>query len=545
MLKLQELCRSSVANIVIFECALNKLFCADISFEWRILNNGSATAVGYKCDSVYLSTDIFWQITDTELGDPQCTRVSIPGYANNFANDRTFRYTTPTPFVAQAGYFGIVRSRSNIRDPNLENNIDYTFSQLQVNAPALELGVLREVELFPGEDLVFRIDGVPSEETLIAALTVGEEETSVATHELFLRYNNPPLGYEYDAYSQLAFTQDQRAVVPVTKRGTYYLRIETSDRDDGEPHTVNILVKIAVFEIASISPTRTGSCLPGTVTLRFSGTKFSYFLEASLINDLDSSISFEAEVVYWFSSEEAYATFNTSVLIPGTYTPMLIDKKDGEVATLSGGFEVGAGIPGRLSMNAQAPRFLSGGERTVVSIYFLNVGDSDIYPPVLIASSSTGVALLRLLDEDASKEYSTQIVFLPTSDVGPGGIIPPGGYSQVYFQVQSRFVTGGDTIVISNIPDKNEPHIYLDQKVNLKPSEMPMHVWEMIWSNFLQSVGSTWNSLTRRLSEIATSYSLVGKRFFDVNDLVSHQVQVAYGMLTGTTLLFYSYRSAT
>ena len=60
--------------------------------------------------------------------------------------------TEATPFIAQQDYSGIVRTRSNVRDPNLENNVKSTVMPLSVNAPTLLLDIPTSIGLEAGSE---------------------------------------------------------------------------------------------------------------------------------------------------------------------------------------------------------------------------------------------------------------------------------------------------------------------------------------------------------------------------------------------------------
>ena len=502
----------------------------DINFRWEIRNNGSLVADGYKCDSVYLSEDNTWDITDTQVGDPQCSIFSIQPYGGNPGNDRIFTMTEATPFIAQQEYNGIVRTRSNIRDPNLENNVRSTVMPLSVNAPTLMLDILTPIDLEAGSEKVYKIENIPGENTLIATLSVTERIT--AYHDLFLRFNNPPTGYDYDAFSQKALSSNQTAVVRNTRPGTYYLRIESSG-NEAQLYNVQVLVKIARFEILDIFPRMAAPV--GSVTIFYSGTVFGYFVEASLISMTSSNEIYTASDVYWFNSEEVYATFNASTLPTGIYTAKLTDTTTGEYAQLNHSLEIAEGIPGQLSVLVTPPRRLRAGATGRISLYVRNTGNTDILTPLMTLQTG-GNALVRQLDENIFAGYATEVNFLPLPTKGPGGILPPGASSQIYFDVVPRAgFEGRDTVQFSYIEDAQriEPHAYLEQKSELKPPDIPDSVWDRVWQNFLSSMGETWGSFHDRVSKIATELSLVQKKVFSIDDIISYQLQVANGLLTG------------
>lgn len=500
-----------------------------MNFQWNIRNNGSVAAEGYKCDTVYLSEDDKWDITDNQLGDPQCNAIYISPYQGNLANDQSFTLTEGTPFIAQQDYTGIVRTRSNIRDPNLENNIGSTVMPLSVSAPNLLLDDPTAIDLETGDETVYKIENIPGERTLVATLSVN----GVAVyHDLFLRHRKPPTGYDYDAFSQKALSSNQTAVVRNTRAGTYYLRIESSGREI-QNYQVQVLVKIARFEILDISP-HTAAPL-GDVTIFFSGTVFGYFVDASLFSAANPTDVYTASNVYWFNSEEVYATFDASELPAGMYTVKLTDTTTGAAAQLNNSLEVAPGIPGQLSVLVRPPRPLRAGASGRISLYISNTGNTDILTP-LMTLQTRGSALVRLLDENSLADYATELNFLPLPTSGPGGILPPGASTQAYFDVMPRHnLVQRESVQFSHVEDtqSTEPHPYLEQKSELKLPGVPDHVWDVVWQNFLDSVGETWGSLHNRISQIATELSLVQKKVFFLDDIVSYLLQVADGFLTG------------
>ena len=502
-----------------------------LTYSWRLRNNGSIQARGYKCDSVYLSEDDRWDISDYELDEPRCSSVTVDPYNNDNTNDIQYSQLNVAPFIAQQNYFGIVRTRSNIRDPNIENNIGSTINQIELNAPSLILGQPTNIGLVPNDVKVFRIEGLADEETLIASLSTEQE---YVYHDLYLRHGQTPTGAVHDAFSQFSLSSFQRTVVRHTRSGDYYLRIEsfTNSRVQGM-YNVEVLVKVAQFEILDIAPV---SAAPlGNVTIKISGTVLSYYSSAYLVS-IRSTMVYEAQKVYWFNSESVYATFDISGMETGNFSVRLMDANEGTYVQLNNSFSIVNGISGQLSLVFQRPRALRAGEIGDFVIGIQNVGNTDLLSPYLVLASSDNV-LFSLVDDSDPIDFSSQIDFIGLSLEGPGGILPPGAVTQVNFRISQQVANPQRAGVHVRIQDNGSaPHAYVNSKSALKPADIPSDVWDTIWNNFLKSVGTTQQSLQERLSEIASQLSLVGKRTYSVNRMVHYQLEVAYGLLSGTSV---------
>ena len=501
----------------------------DVTAAWRLRNNGSVIAEGYKCDTVYLSEDDVWDVMDHQLGETQCGLVTIHPYDQNLGNDLFFQLREVTPFIAQRDYTGIVRSRSNIRDLNLANNIGRTPGTLSIQAQTINLNSPTKIILQQGQNKVYRIDTVPGEETLVATLKAATQSTY---HDLFLRHETPPTGFEYDAFSQRALSVDQKCVVRSTRNGTYYLRIESSTSKMQGEYSVEVLVKIATFEISEIVPSKAAPL--GNVTLRFSGTVIGYAVEAFIYSDGNPSELHSASRVYWFNSEEVYATFDITGLPFGPYTARLRHRATAAVAELTSGFEISDGIPGQVSLQVLPPRPLRVGENGQLSVFIRNLGNTDILSPLISVSSDGNVLIRQLHGSIQSDTVSTVTSYQSVASSGPAGILPPGGDSQMYFQVIPGSFTGREEFLVSVIPDLPLPHAYLDEKSALRPVNIPENVWDMIWDNTLLAVGSTWASFQEHTSDVATQMSLVhNRRPLSTDEIMEYALRVADGLYTG------------
>ena len=504
-------------------------------------NNGTLNARGYKCDSIYLSKDDIWDISDQRVGRPLCEYVSLSGI--NTADSippmgSVFNTMEATPFVAQDDYVCIVRSRTNIRDPNLDNNIGLTMNRLSISAPTLPLGIPTTVSIGPDNQLLYKIEDVPGESALMVTLKTTSEDAGF--HDLFLRHRDPPTGSLHDAYSQRSMSYNQSAVVQSTKPGTYYLRIDSFGRSLSQ-YQILLEARIAAFGITSISP-RSAAPL-GNVTLRVSGTLIENKFEASLI-DISTSSVIAAHTVYWFSSVEVYATFDLVNVSYGIYTVQIYNIRSNEYTQLRNALQIAVGVPGQVTTSIDGPSVLTRGRSTVATVLVHNSGNTDLRTPIMFARSNREDVRISYVDKGRLTAYRTDVTFLPLTVRGPTGIIPPGETTRVIFSIlPSRFDQSIDfRLSISYLDEDqmNNTHIYIQMRDSLKPPDISNESWEVMWNTFVNTTGTTWGSLIERFSALSNELSMADQRISSVDDLVNFQLRSAQGQVTanGTSIEF-------
>ena len=505
-----------------------------MSLTWNVWNNGSLSATGYKCDTAYLSEDATWDVTDSQLGEPICSYISLPpaGPAvepNSMPPSRSrYMAVTATPFVAQDNYSCIVRTRTSIRDPDLINNIGTSATSVRVNAPTLLLGVPINVSISSGSELVYKVENVPSTETLIATLSASRNG---GFHDLLLRYRNPPTRSNYDAFSQYTFSHNQTAIVQYTRSGVYYVRIE-SFGGDTVPYEVQIEVKIATFDILDVVPKNAAPL--GNVTLRVSGTLIDDEIHAALINE-ETAAMIPSSATYWISSIEVYATFDVRNLSTGFYTVQLTNPKSNEVVQLIRRFRISSGIPGQISTQIAGPgTFPTDGGPVTITLIVSNIGNTDILTPIMFFRSSKNFTNVGLIDNNGeTRPYRREEKFLALPRQGPAGVIPPHGLGIIYFRAIpiQPLPTFRERLNLDYFEERqmDNVHLYVGRKQELKPRHVPDDSWDIIWDNFLSSVGETWRTLTERMSDIATEQSMGQQRIHSVDDMVEFQLRIASG----------------
>lgn len=511
---------------------------ADLTVNWKIRNNGSRRAEGYKCDTVYLSQDDVWQIEDVRIGDPMCSYVTLEPYSGGANQDTPYSISSKLPLTSLGEYRGLVKTRSNILDLNHQNNIAVGPNNLNVTFPRLPLDDCVDITLTSGEEKSYIIDNVPDEKTLIVTVNSSTED---AFHELFVRQDKPATAYQYDGGSRFALSANQEVVIPETIAGKYYVLMRRSDTSPTAQKS-QLCARIAKFEIIRVFPNQVGS--PGNATLRFDGTLFGQKLEAFLFNASADGlhIFIKADEVYRMSSTEVYATFVTTSLVRGAaFDVKLVNLESKEEAVLARSLVIKRGEPGRLQTHIDFPEVVLVDDSGVITVAYENVGDTDIITPILSLSGSGGHTKLRPVQKDRpSSQASANVIFLAQAFQGPGGILPPKAYGEVIFDtVQSPGLLGQGPFALRMLDGTDQPHVYIKSSNDLKPEFLSNELWAPVWDNFLVSVGKTVSSFQNRMSAVTTFLSRSGRRVNLLTDLVQFQLDVANGKLAGMLLLYY------
>ena len=508
-------------------------FFSDITVSWKIRNNGSRPAEGYKCDTVYLSQDELWQIEDVRIGKPICSYVTLNPYNAGANKDTAYSITSELPLTSLGAYRSLVKTRSNILDQNHQNNIAIGPKHLNVSFPRLPLDACINVTLKPGEDSSFIVDNVPDDKTLIVTIN---SNIADAFHELFVRHSKPATAYQYDGGPKFALSADQEVVIPETIAGEYYVLMRRYDTSSSAQtnKTSKLCARLAKFEISRIFPNQVAPL--GNTTLRFEGTLFGQKLEAFLMNAPADENLIRAEHVYRMSSTEVYATFITTNLTIGTtFHVKLVNAESKEEALLERALVITRGEPGRLETHVDFPEVLLVESLGVITLSYENVGDTDILCPLLSLTVSGGQTQFRPVQTDKqAAQFTSDVMFLAQPMQGPGGILPPKAYGEIVFDTKS----GGseeaqETYRVQMLLEGDEPHAYINSSKDLKPEFLSDELWSPVWNNFLVSVGRSASSFQRRMSAVSTLLSMSGRRVNLLTDLVQFQLDMANGKLSG------------
>ena len=499
----------------------NATYSENVNFQWTVANNGSIATFGYKCDSVYLSSDDVWHITDVTVVGPFCGLFSLDqkGSAADFS---IYENTGKIPPVAKGSYKSIVRTRSNVKDYNLLNNIGVSVLNMSVNPPTISIGENKTYDFNTNEDRTFELTNIPVGIGLIVRLNTLYE---LAYHGLFIKRNSPPETYDYDvAYRQIGTTQ-QTVYLPYTKSGDYYLLVESASAAFKQSYQVSLSVKEAKFEVTGVYPSLLATA-GATASIRISGTLFGRKLRAFLTND--SQIQTATTQIYRYTSEEAYATFNSRELSAGTYDVLLQDVGRNRSYELKDAVVVsGLAIEGKLQVDLVTPRALRPGRPGIIDVKIDNAGYSDVSMPLLLLTAEQNIKLLST-QSDVGVLPSENILFFPLNKNRPPSIILPKSTAVYSFRAipDDEDFVGDVPISLYAAKDELVLAILRKFKLELKPSNVADDVWDIVWRNVERCFGSEPTSLLRTINGRFTQHYAAMN---SVDNLIGHFVGVADG----------------
>ncbi|CAG2191760.1 unnamed protein product [Mytilus edulis] len=320
-----------------------------LDVQWKLRNNGSISAHGYTCDSVFLSSDRKWDIEDKQIGQTTCRFVTLEPYNQHSSfTDVDNSLTGKIPEMSEASYVAVVKSRSNILDKHLENNVGFSCNETNIKVMHLNLDFVYKMRIGTNNAKLFLLPNISSEETLVInAEYSGQHVTSV---------------------------------------------------------DVNLLVKLAKFEILSVFPNR---AIPlGNATLKIEGTLFPEEVTMTLFNE--TSVELRPLKIFRFSSTLLYATFDFRFTAEGQrFSLNLTNTFTRNTTTLKDAIDISTGKVGKVLAELDVPNALIPGQKGLVYLYLKNIGDTDVVSP-LIFIQTNGIAHLNI-ESDSEDAQSTNL----------------------------------------------------------------------------------------------------------------------------------------
>ena len=504
----------------------------DVQYSWQIINNGSLMASGRKCDTVYLSADDTWEISDVAVTASTCARFQLNS-RGEVSDSQTYQAKAPVPYVAEGTYNTIVRSRNNIQDLNLGNNIGISVQSISVTPQSISMNETKDFDMVENGDLAVKVTGVPIGIALLVSLKTSHQE---AYHMMYLKRNQPPKQYDSDAVSEERALTDQHVILPVTKGGDYYLLLE-SVGFGAVSYSVTIEVKEAKFSLISVFPERVTPV--GTASLRITGMLFGQKLHACIQKGTSTATRMCTATIHRYSPGGIYAKFHVDGIGTGVYSVYLQDLKTNAIAELPMSVFVIQDKPGKLSVDAVMPGTLRAGSEGLVRLNMQNTGYSDIKTPIMAVHFSGGAATVRMADSDPEIPAMQYYPFFPRVDGQPADVLPPRASRQFQVYIHAPDVTQTAIRLTEVGPIHLAAYVTL-LKVTLKPTSLGTDVWDTIWSNVEYCLGPDFETTRERLTSLIEVLSKRSSSRFGLVEAINHLVLIADGKIGASNVVQFS-----
>ncbi|HUU84812.1 MAG TPA: RHS repeat-associated core domain-containing protein, partial [Phycisphaerae bacterium] len=486
------------------------------AITWTVINQGANAAVGSWYDSVYLSVDGIWDISDLLIARVQHSGDVAAGASY------TGSTTAALPAVIPGGYHVIVRAdtRNNVRETDDSNNTGASAAAMAMDMSALPLGVTVLGTIADGQDVYFRLNALAGQDLLFTL-----NFTESAQGELYLRYGQPPTRGQFDAVYDNLYDLQQQLTVSGAKQGSYYVLLH-GRQGAGAGAAFDITAEDLTFEVQSVGPDH-GSNL-GQATLTISGSRFTVDAIPTLL--ASDGTERPASRTWWKDANTLWATFDLTGLATGLYDIRI--EAGGQTATSEDAFTVTDGAPGEVQVHMVVPGTLRPGQQGVVTVDYFNAGDTDVPAPLLVLEAEN--ADLRLPGQTDFAGSSVQ--FLGINTDGPAGILPPGSSGRISINFRPTVSSGSVDFSLGMMPVSDETFDWSAVKNDMRPESIAGDAWDAIWANFTAAVGNTLDDYQAVLSDNANYLSQLGEYVYDVGRLLAFEFAQAADSLHFRTL---------
>lgn len=353
--------------------------------------------------------------------------------------------------------------------------------------------------------------------------------------EVYVKLGSAPTRGDYDyRFDQLA-SGDQTILIPTAAPGDWYILIFAETVND--PSDFNLIMETADIFVQSVSPSHHAA---GADTLMsITGLGFDSNVQVSL--DDGAGGQYAANSIEVDSSDSLVATFLANTVPIGTYS-VVVSKPGGDFHELPDAFEMTEFFGAKLETHLILPERLGYHTPATVWVEYKNAGDVAMPAPLLVLRADQNgreAGIMRLAPTVLPGEFwtsalplgfSNQIQFLASGDTP--GLLQPGeslrvpiqwaGWQQPWFQApQFDFELG--VLDADNSVTVNWPSL----KDDMRPNYIPADVWDVIWTNFLNQVGSTWGDYVAALSDNASYLARLGIKETDLRILLGFELDQA------------------
>ncbi len=481
------------------------------NFSYTVVNQGVNAAVGSWVDSIYLSADDVW-----DVNDPLVHRSTRSGPVAG-GTSYTESFAAPLPGVVPGDYHIIIRSDilNRIPESNEGNNIGVSLNQAALDFQELELGVAASGELAEGRTAYYKVT-VPAGETLSFLL---DSSLSNGANEVYVAFERVPTRSNYDFAAIDPFEVDQRALVPSTQAGTYFVAVYAADLFV-ETQLYEMTAELLDFEVFDTSYGRGGNS--GDLTIEINGAKFDRTLTARLVDA--EGISHAARQIWYTSEVKAYATFDLRSLRQGQYD-VVVENGVGGAVTVDQGLQVVSISPApSVSVSIDAPATVRRNTTYSFTVRWGNDSLNDAPAPLLAIGSEASIGL----SPSDTDSLGTGYIFFAKSEAVPG-IIRPGETGSRTFFAYSDNNSGNHFVYVDRLLKNGTQQFNWESlRPQFEADPIPQELANDAFALMRQSIGDT-------NAEVEAALALASRKvgsFRNVRDLLQPYFEEAVASLT-------------
>ncbi len=482
-----------------------------VPITFSVTNNGLPTTAGAWTDSVYLSNDMRYDLSDRLIG-----RVSHAGaLAAGQGYSASLSAPLPVGATGEAWILVVADSRRAMADCNRENNVRPSDAAVQFSAPELTPGITTTGMLGEGDEWVYRVTAAGGSDLRVTASFAADGQG-----ELYGRFLAVPSPSLYDAVPVNLDAQVQEITLQSPPAGAHYVLLR--GREGGGPaQPFALTAQWLGFELGSATPDHGGQ--NGRATLTLIGAGFSPSATAALRRGAATRGAVEN---MWRDANTLFATFDLSGLSLGAWDLQVSDGANS--AALPDAFTVEASDPGRVEARISSIAAVRPNREIPVTVDYANPGNTDVIAPYMVISAAN--AILRWADREGYSGDAIQA--LGINPDGPAGILPPGASGRLSFVAWPKTVGLGQTsdFELLLVGNPNTPLDWSAAKASLKPPQTDPAAWEVIWARFVAGVttgGSTIGAYQEALARNATTLSQFGEASADADRLMQFELAKA------------------
>ncbi len=500
--------------------------------SYTVLNDSGAATVGGWWDSLYLSTDEQWDLSDTFVTTVQHTAALPAGQSRSIT--RTF----DLPGVVPGDYYLIVRSDTYNQIVELAaggegNNVFTSATTIHVDVAELPPGAVVSGTLRSADrsDL-YRVE-LPAEKNLWLTLDASAEAGS---NEIYAALGRIPTRSDYD-YVVSKRSPDVELVVPGTDTACTYYVLVYAAQIDGDSVGYDLYAATAGLKLFEVSPNRHGTSVDTVMML--TGAGFDPETVAALV--AADGTAYPAVETEWRSRGQMTARWAAETVPPGLYA-VRATVPGGESSELPDAFEMVEGGVVSIETRLIVPQKVGYHLAATIFIDCVNTGLVTAPAPLLVFGAyqlgNRGAFLTleeslggRDLSAGALPEgyrYALQVLVSGQTS----GLLQPGERARIpvyYCGWEKPWAMGYPLIVftVSEAKDLPEPVDWLEVEDQIRPGGVAREVWDAWFGKLTEQVGPTWDLYLASVRQNALRMEQLGQRTHDVRDLFYVELQRA------------------